>query len=238
MHSPHIELLNRRLAENLGFVNGNLGRFAWCWAPDHPFFVYDRDNRTLIKKSWADAPAPWSGTLGKVWLLGEYRNSRAFDHMGFAPSCGKCNGIGQCDLFGNGRIFTCDSCNGVGRIEGVRVPRTMEHDYFPYFETVVMPLGSMPSEALNANYIWAIREQMELSTEQDENAFEIRMADEKYTEVRNARRDAEAWREQAAAGYDEWTGAFGNCEPGRRDGFLSLPSTSSEVLPGFGFDNI
>lgn len=72
--------LNRRLGESLGLVCGGMyPRFAWKWAPDQAYFIYDRDNRTLLKKCWADAPAPDGGTLGKVWVLAEWRRNNSYD---------------------------------------------------------------------------------------------------------------------------------------------------------------
>lgn len=79
-----IDSLNRRLGESLGLVcGGALPRFAWKFAPDEPFFVYDTDNRTLLKRCWADSPAPGGGVIGKVWLLAEWRINKTFDHFGY-----------------------------------------------------------------------------------------------------------------------------------------------------------
>ncbi len=83
MTNSLIDQFNRRLGESLGLVcGGSLPRFAWKWAPDQPFFVYDRDNRTLIRKTWADAPAPGGGTLGKVWVLAQWRQNKTNDNFG------------------------------------------------------------------------------------------------------------------------------------------------------------
>ncbi len=82
-----VDILNRRLGESLGRVcSGTLPRFAWKYAPEQPYFVYDRDDRTLLKKTWADAPAPDGGTLGKVWLLAEWRVNNVIDHHGFSDA--------------------------------------------------------------------------------------------------------------------------------------------------------
>ena len=61
-----VEALHRRLAERLGRVcGGSIPRFSWQYAPDQPWLVYDRDERTVLKKSWADMPAPDGSPIGK-----------------------------------------------------------------------------------------------------------------------------------------------------------------------------
>jgi len=80
----HIDILNRRLAESLGRVcSGTFPRYKWFYAPSMPHFVYDSDDRTLLKRCWADAPGPDGNPIGRVWVLAEWRRSRAFDHHGF-----------------------------------------------------------------------------------------------------------------------------------------------------------
>jgi hypothetical protein len=188
--NTHINSLNRRLGEHLGLVcGGTLPRFAWKYAPDQARFVYAADNRTLLKRSWADAPAPAGGFLGKVWVLAEWRTSRAFDHFGFS--------------------------------DGVRVPFVREADYAPYLETALAQ-GVLPSDALTQNYIFALDQQLQKSAEHDPRSFENYMAEEKYTADRNKAQDSRDWLETARAGYDDHVGAFGNCAPGTRHGYLSF----------------
>ncbi len=183
-----IDILNRRLGERLGLVcGGSKPRFSWKYAPEQPRFVYDRDNRTLLKRSWADAPAPDGGTLGRVWLLAEWRKNNSFDHHGFG--------------------------------DGIRVPFIKEADYAPYFETALAP-GAQPTEALTANYIAAIDQQMQTS-----HADFI--AEEAYSTATNERRDRDEHRERSAIEYDKYTGAFGNLEPGKRDGYMSFQNVES-----------
>lgn len=82
--SSLVQTLNKRLGDGLGMVcGGSLPRFAWRWAPDEPWFVYDRDDRTLLKRSWAEMPASDGGKIGRSWLLAEWRRSQVFDHHGF-----------------------------------------------------------------------------------------------------------------------------------------------------------
>lgn len=189
-----VDLLNRRLGESLGRVcGGTLPRFVWKYAPDQPFFAYDTDNRTLLKKCWAEAPAPDGGMLGKVWVLAGWRPYDTYDHCGFG--------------------------------DGVRIPSVHSAGYSPYFETALAP-GQEPTEAVTANYIWALDQQLQRSVEHDKRAFENYMAEEKYSADRNEARDKTRWRETAAAGYDNHVGAFGNCEPGKRDGYLSFGGSS------------
>lgn len=186
--SAQIDVLNRRLGERLGLVcGGTLSRFAWKYAPDQPRFIYDRDNRTLLKRTWADAPAPDGQPIGKVWLLAEWRPNQAVDHFGFG--------------------------------DGVRVPAVREADYAPYFETALAP-GVIPSAELTQNYIFAIDRQMQRS-------FESYMAEEKHTQDGNLARERSAWLETAREGYDAHVGAFGNCEPGTRHGYLSFMNNES-----------
>ncbi len=190
-----MEILNRRLGESLGLVcGGTLPRFAWKYAPEQPYFVYDRDDRTLLKKTWADAPAPAGGTLGKVWLLAEWRVSKAFDHFGFK--------------------------------DGTRIAKVHDAGYAPYFETALAP-GEQPDAKLTANYIYAIDIQLQNSAERRDDSFENYMAEEKWITDKNQRRDKADWRELAAAGYDEHTGAFGNCDIGARGGFMSFQNVET-----------
>lgn len=195
MENSHVALLNRRLGEGLGFISGrNEPRFAWKYAPDQPWFVYDRDNRTLVKKCWADFPAPDGQPLGPVWVLAGWQRSRAVDHFGFS--------------------------------NGLRVPLIREWDYLPYFETALVR-GATPSEALTQNYIREIDQQLQRSVEHDPDWFNNYMAEEKYSADRNRERDRNAWLESARESYDNNVGAFGNCEPGKRHGYLSFMNNES-----------
>lgn len=187
--SGHIDLLNRRLAERLGCVcGGSLPRYAWKFAPHQPMYVYDRDNRTLLKRSWADSPGPDGKPIGAVWLLAEWRVNRNVD---------------------------------AGTSAGVRVPVIGGAGYSPYLETA-MPPGREPSEAENQHLISDIDRQLAASAEHDPNSFENYMADEKSTADANKRKDKAAWRETTAEQYDNNVGAFGNCAPGTRGGYMSF----------------
>lgn len=190
-----IETLNRRLGESLGMY-GSRPRFAWLWAPDQPRFVYSTDDRTVLKKCWADAPAPDGGIIGKVWLLAEWRKTKAADHCGYG--------------------------------EGLRIAVPNAVGYAPYYETALAP-GREPSAELNANYISALRTMLDNSAEQRVDSFENYMGDERLTTDRNTRRDRDSNRERAAAEYDRYTGAFGNLEPGKRDGWMSFQNSESGV---------
>lgn len=174
----HIDILNRRLGEELGYVAG-LPRFAWHYAPEQMHLVYDRDDRTLLRKSWADMAAPDGGTIGRAWVLAERKIGNASDHCGYG--------------------------------EGVRVAATGRLEYKPFLETARI---APPTDELNANYIWAIKYQME-------QTLDDYMAEEKYTKDRRLERDRVENRERSAAEYDKYTGGFGNLEPGLKDGFLS-----------------
>ena len=78
----HVDILNRRLGDALGH-RGDKARFAWLWSPDQTRLVYDTDDLTILRKSWASAPAPDGGIIGPVWVLAEWRESKAVDHCGF-----------------------------------------------------------------------------------------------------------------------------------------------------------
>ncbi len=197
MGNSYIDLLNHRLGERLGFVcGGSKPRFAWKWAPDQPWFVYDRDDRTLLRKSWADAPSPAGEKVGRAWVLAECRPNKTVDHHGYG--------------------------------EGIRIPAVFDMAYKPYFETA-LPNGELPTERLNQNYIWWLDQQLEAT-------IPNLLAEEKYEDDQREKAAAEAWNEAAYAMFDENTGAFGNCEPGARSGYMSLPSRQSEILPGCGFE--
>ena len=182
-----IEILNRRLGEGLGFVCGGARpRFAWLFAPNQVWLVYDRDDRTVIKKSWADMPAPNGGTIGKAWVLGQWRVSKAQDHHGYG--------------------------------DGVRVAVAREAGYTPHPETA-LSADSVPSDALTANYIRVIGDQMAKADSEDP-ADEF-MAEEKYIADRNDVRDRNLNRERSMHIYDDNVGALGNCDVGVGGGFLS-----------------
>lgn len=175
----HVEILNRRLGDELGMVAGQ-PRFSWLWAPHQLRLVYDKDERTILRKSWADAPAPDGGVIGRAWVLAERRFGKAEDHCGYG--------------------------------EGIRVAATGALEYFPYYETAII---RPPTDDLNANYIWALRYQME-------NTLEDYVAEEKYSKDKNLERDQISNRERAAAEYDKYTGAYGNLQPGQVDGWMSF----------------
>lgn len=183
----HIDTLNKRLADSLGYV-GDLPRFAWHWAPSQARLVYDTDDRTLLRKTWADAPAPDGGVIGRAWVLAERRFGKAEDHCGFG--------------------------------EGIRVAATGALEYFPFYETSVI---TAPTDELNANYIWALRYQLE-------NTFEDYVAEEKYSKDRNLERDRKFNIDRSAAIYDQSCGAFGNLSPGQVDGWMSWGGTGDSPM--------
>lgn len=187
----YIDTLNRRLGEALGTVcGGTLPRFCWRHAPSEHYFVYDRDNRNVLKKRWADTIGPDAKPLGNSWVLAEWKVTKATDHMGFRSD--------------------------------IRMAVVRSAGYAPHLETA-MARGVLPSEELNANYIWALRQQLDASAEQcGDGSFNNYLAEEKYTEMANNRRDRAAWLETAREGFDDNTGAMGNCVPGTAGGFLSF----------------
>lgn len=82
--SSEVTILNRRLFERLGSVcGGSLPRFSWKYAPEELWITYSTDDRTLLRKTWADMAAPDGGTLGRVWVLAQWGKSKVFDHHGF-----------------------------------------------------------------------------------------------------------------------------------------------------------
>lgn len=195
--STHVDILNRRLGDSLG-MRGSRSRYAWLWAPHQTRLVYDTDDRTIIKKSWADAPAPDGGVIGAVWVLAEWRIGKAEDHCGYG--------------------------------QGIRIAATGKPGYQPYYETALAS-GKIPTDELTANYIWAIGDQLSRSAEEKDDSFEQYMGNEAYTSARNDERDRDANRERAAAVYDRHTGAFGNLEPGKRDGWMSFQNVETATTP-------
>jgi hypothetical protein len=221
--SSLIETLNRRLADALGSVATN-PRFQWRFAPDEIWMVYDYDDRTLIKKSWADMPSPAGGPIGRAWLLAEWRVSTAIDHHGYGMRCEKCNGEGRVVWGGVIQASTrCEACDGLGSVSSVRVAVPKEAGYFPYLETVLAE-GKEPTEELNANYIRVLDMQIAMSAGVlgSDESMDVRLAEEKYTTEQNLRRDASAHREASAAEYDKYTGAFGDLDPGKEEGWMSF----------------
>ena len=218
----HIDQLNRRLGEQLGFVcGGSLPRFSWRWAPTQDWFVYSRDDRTLVKKSWADAPAPDGSTIGRAWVLGEWRRNTSFDHHGYGSSCEDCKGAGYTFWSGGIGKRPCAKCAGKGRVVGIRIPVAREYAYAPYFETAVGH-GHEPTAELNANYIRVLDGMIQQSAAQNDGQMDELLAEEKYAmESQNARGSKEHLARSAAV-YDQSTGAYGNLQPGQVDGWMSF----------------
>ena len=186
-----VETLNRRLAERLGRVcGGSIPRFSWQYAPDQPWLVYDRDERTVLKKSWADMPAPDGSPIGKSWLLAEWRPTTAQDHHGFG--------------------------------EGVRVAVGKAVGYAPYLETT-LPAGCEPNDEVTAWMIAKIDRQLSVSAGivGMSESMDHYMGEEKYSADRNQAAFAKEHLERSRHVYDNNVGAFGNCEVGVGDGFLS-----------------
>lgn len=233
--SALIDILNRRLHDALGSVGATQARFQWRWAPNEPWIVYDYDDRTLVRKTWADMPSPAGGPIGKAWLLAEWRVSKAVDNHGYGTRCEKCNGEGK--IIWGGVIqasVRCEDCDGLGTVTSIRVAVAKEAGYFPYLETV-QPEGKEPTEDLNANYIKALDYQISMSAEMlgADEAMDQRMAEEKWSSERNLRRDATDHLERSREVYDDNCGAFGNLEPGKRDGWFSFQNveSGSDVSP-------
>jgi hypothetical protein len=83
-----VEILNRRLRERFGAVRGGEvigGRLQWKYAPDQPWITYGRDDRTIIRRSWASMPDGNGQPLGRVWMPAFWMRSTVFDHFGFRP---------------------------------------------------------------------------------------------------------------------------------------------------------
>lgn len=57
----HIEQLNRRLGECLGYI-GAEPRFKWAWAPDMEYLYRKPTAITFTRHNWAER-------LGRVWVL-------------------------------------------------------------------------------------------------------------------------------------------------------------------------
>jgi hypothetical protein len=169
-------------------------RFAWNWAPDQPAFTYSLDDRTVLKKSWADWPGPDGKPIGRAWVLSEWRINKSVDHCGYGS--------------------------------GARVAVARAAGYAPYFETAV-GYGLMPSEGLNQNYIWAIGKQLSVSAQYNKNSMDYHLAEEKWTSDHNNQIAAKEHLERSRAVYDNHTGAFGNLEPGKRDGYFSFQNDES-----------
>lgn len=202
MLNPHIDLLNRRLGEALGFVaSGYKPRFMWKYAPDE-FMHFYTTTSSIYRRRWADLYGPGGAPIGRSWLIAGWKAFTHQDHYGFG--------------------------------QGVRLAVPSNAGYSPYFELTAYPEGSLPSERLNARYIRDIRTQLAKSVENNPNSFEDYMMEEKYDLDRRNAQDRDSWRETAAADFDKHIGAFGNCEPGKRHGYLALPSTQKQILEGFG----
>lgn len=61
----HIDRLNRRLGEALGYVGTN-PRFAWKWSPDVQYYYRSNLATSFERQCWADH-------VGPVWILCQFR---------------------------------------------------------------------------------------------------------------------------------------------------------------------
>ena len=192
-----VKALNRSLGEALGMVSGlHISRFAWCYAPDMPYLFYAKDDRTVLKRSWAYILAPSGGDIGRVWVLAAWRETQVKDHYGYGA--------------------------------GVRLALMHDAEYKPFLETALLP-GQLPDAEINQFYISKIGQQLSVSAEQigATQSFDGHMAEYAYRDKKNADRFTMEHRERTYEIFDNFSGAFGNLEPGKRDGYFAFQNCES-----------
>src|SRR4051812_20913731 len=67
-----IEILNRRLADALGYVGGTNPRFKWELSTNCFYYMRDHVGQSFTRYCWADR-------LGKVWLLCSWNVPSSYD---------------------------------------------------------------------------------------------------------------------------------------------------------------
>lgn len=176
-----VNLLNRRLGEALGFIGGSQPRFKWVQAQDCFYYLRAHVGENFQQRCWADK-------IGPVWVLAGWRLPMCFD--------------GQ-----SSRVMTESEW------------WSMHHGAIPYpargqysvFGESKQPPGRLPTAEVNANYIWALRQQMD-------STYAEQVCDG-HTELAldRADRDKKFWQMTADA-----EPAFGNYNAGSRDSSVSF----------------
>ena len=135
----HIELLNQRLGEALGFVNRTKNpRFKWVLSTE--CFWYHRNHlmENFERRCWADR-------LGKVWLIAQWGVPKCYD-----PATRQTRILTESDWW--------QSFKG-------QLPFPKNGEYSAHAETQ-QPPGMEPTDELNQNYIWALGKQMNTDYEE------------------------------------------------------------------------
>jgi hypothetical protein len=130
--TKQIELLNRRLREELGTVGGQ-ARFAWQYAPEVHYFTRRPTALTFTRHCWAER-------IGKVWMLCQWRLPTSFD-----PETGATKLITEAAWW--------------SAYQG-QLPYPSKGMYWAQPETAREP-GRQPTMEETVGYIWSIRQQIE-----------------------------------------------------------------------------
>lgn len=176
-----VDLLNKRLGESLGLVlGGSQPRFKWVRAEDCFYYLRRNIGEDFQQRCWADK-------IGPVWVLAGWRLPMCFD--------------GQAS-----RVMT--ESEWWNMHHGI-IPYPARGHYSVFGETQ-QPPGKAPTAEVNANYIWALRRQMETS-------YQTQVL-EGHTEMALDRRD---WDNKFFEMTADAEPAFGNYNPGSRDSSVS-----------------
>lgn len=176
-----VNILNRRLGESLGLVlGGSQPRFKWVRAEDCFYYLRRGIGESFQQRCWADK-------IGPVWVLAGWRLPMCFD--------------GQ-----SSRVMTESEWWAMHR---GTLPYPARGHYSVYAESA-QPHGKAPTAEVNANYICALRQQMESS-------YQTQVLDG-HTEMALDRREVDKRFWQATADAEP---AFGNYDSGNRGGSVS-----------------
>lgn len=132
----------------------------------------------------------WADRLGKVWMIAQWGVPKSFD-----PATGRARILTESDWW--------QSFKGA-------IPFPKGGQYSAHPETQ-QPPETEPTEETNANYVWALRKQMDTDYDQAVADGHLEMA------IDRAQRE-EKFFEQA----NEVTPAFGNWNSGNRGGNVSF----------------
>jgi hypothetical protein len=135
----HIDALNRRFAEALGFVQGtSQSRFKWALSTECFYYLRNHAGESFTRYCWADR-------VGRVWLLTQWQVPTVFD-----PDTGVQRPLTEADWW--------KSFNGT-------IPFPKRGEYIAHAETALAP-GHEPTAEHTAYYIQALDRQMSTTYDQ------------------------------------------------------------------------
>jgi hypothetical protein len=131
----HIEALNRRFADALGYVGGTHPRWKWALSTECHYYIRDHAASSFKQYCWADR-------IGRRWLLCQWSVPTCYD-----PASNSTRELTESDWW--------VSFNGT-------VPFPKNGEYIAHAETALPP-GREPTPEHTAYYIMTLDQQMSTS---------------------------------------------------------------------------